>query len=242
LLMRYLQGDALKPPPQAATEHTRQEEWQPAPPPTQPTSHQALPRKKSTLSGTLRTIREKAKRYRPKPAYLPPVRKLRITTAVFAFLLLFLLIWKGYSLYQLVPDDVYKKMYVPLTTGNVSGAISPVKYGIEQYYTAGNYVAVTLQSKKQPQLSEKEKLLTGLAYLYRDDYAKAIKWLEPAANNFKSPYRQQAEFYLALAYLKNEDYDRSIEKMEHIAHTPTHPYHNRVTKSLVRDVKMLKWR
>jgi outer membrane protein assembly factor BamD (BamD/ComL family) len=103
-------------------------------------------------------------------------------------------------------------------------------------------VAVTLQSKKQPLLTDNDKLLTGLAYLQREDYTAAIKKLEPLANNFKSPYRQQAEFYLALTYLKNEDYDRCIVRMEHIAYTPSHPYHKYIPGSTIQDIKMLKWK
>jgi tetratricopeptide (TPR) repeat protein len=133
---------------------------------------------------------------------------------------------------------MFANLYTPFAASTV-----PVgKNSIEQYYAGENYVAVTLQSKKQSLLSDREQLLTGLAYLHRGDYIKAIKWLEPAANNFKSPYRQQAEFYLALTYLKNEDYDRSIERMERIAYTPAHPYHDRITPSVISDLKMLKWK
>jgi tetratricopeptide (TPR) repeat protein len=113
---------------------------------------------------------------------------------------------------------------------------------MEQYYAGGNYIAVTLQSKKQAWLSDREQLLTGLAYLHREDYSRAIKRLEPAANNFKNPYRRQAEFYVALAYLKNEDYDRSIQRLEQITFTPAHPYRSRISKSTISDIKLLKWK
>src|SRR5206468_5069573 len=113
---------------------------------------------------------------------------------------------------------------------------------IAYYYNTGNYVAATLKAKKQKLVSDEEKLLTGLAYLHRDDYSAAIKWLEPLSNNFKSPCRQDAEFYVALTYLKNEDFDHCIEKMEHIAYTPSHPYHDKISKSIISDIKVLKWK
>lgn len=237
LLMRYLQGDALKPKSKTIPpEQAYGVDWQPPP-------HQILPGKKKPQSVFLRSLQQKATQYwqQIKPVRPRPLPGMRITTAVFAVLVLALLFWKGYTLYQLSPGELFDKMYVPFAPAKTS-ATSAAKQDIEHYYKAGNYVAVTMQSKKQPQLTEKEKLLIGLAYLERQDYSKAIKWLEPAANNFKSPYRQSAEFYLALTYLKNEDYDRSIETMEHIAYTPTHPYNNRVSKAIIRDVKMLKWR
>ncbi len=235
LLMRYLQGDAAKHQPEAIPEKYN-DAWQPPPP------LPAIPAPLRNETQPLRAVKEKVTWHWPKAGPLPQFRPLRITTALFAVLLLFILVWKGYSFYTLSPEKIYAKIYIPYTAPQTAQATPPAKYGIENYYRAGNYVAVTLQSKKQPQLSEEEKLLTGLAYMHRDDYGKAIKWLEPVSNNFKSPCRQQAGFYLALAYLKNEDYDRSIEKMEQIAFTPAHPYHNRITKQLISDVKLLKWR
>ena len=132
---------------------------------------------------------------------------------------------------------MYDRLYVPFAT-----EASAAKNSIAHYYATGNYVAATLQAKKKGPLSDAEKLLAGLSYLKRSDYTNAIKWLEPLSNNFKSPYRQQAEFYVALTFLKNEDYDHCIEKMEHIAYTPSHLYHDRITKDIISDVKMLKWK
>ena len=241
LLMRYLQGDALKRKPEAMPEQPYSGEWQAPAPPPPPLGPVPLPKEKGSAAASLRAIREKANVYLRKLKPMRPLPGMRITTAVFAVLVLLIFFWKGYILYQMSPDELFDKMYVQFSTGSTR-AEPAAKYGIEHYYAAGNYVAATLQSKKQPQLTEKEKLLTGLAYLHRQDYSKAIKWLEPASNNFKSPYRQQAEFYLALTYLKNEDYDHSIETMERIAYMPTHLYHNRVSKSIIGDVKLLKWR
>lgn len=244
LLMRYLQGDALKPKPETIREQPYNADWQA--PPQQPLQPLTPPfqsqKRKKPLSASLRTLQKKADQYLQKLKPARPLPSMRITTAVFAVLVLLLLFWKGYALYQLSPDELFEKMYIPFEPAKTSNTRPVAKHGIEQYYTAGNYVAATMQSKKQQQLTEREKLLTGLAYLHRQDYSKAIKWLEPASNNFKSPYRQTAQFYLALTYLKNEDYDRSIETMEQIAYTPTHPYHNRISKGIIRDVKMLKWR
>jgi hypothetical protein len=113
---------------------------------------------------------------------------------------------------------------------------------VENYYIQGNYIAVTLLSKKGRALTDRETLLTGLAYLHRNDYTNAIKWLEPASNNFKSTYRRPADYYLALTYLINEDYDRCIERMEHIATDPAHPYRHKITEDTIDDVKVLKWK
>jgi hypothetical protein len=237
-LMRYLQEGAQKRKPVTAPEQTYTDaEWQ-------------LP-----ASATVASPSPAVKRAAPKPfAVKRPFqfhwpkwklvsihKKTRIAIAAVASLILLVLLWKAYTFYQLSPDTIYNDVYVPFNAAD-AGANTPGKNSIAQYYTASNYVAATLQAKKQKQLSDGEKLLAGLSYLQREDFSSAIKWLEPLSNNFKSPYRQQAEFYVALTYLKNEDYDHCIEKMEHIAYAPTHVYHDRISKSLISDIKMLKWK
>lgn len=236
LLMRYLQGGAVK---QEPADPPYAEERKPTPQPitaTEPapatTTVTPLPsnrRRKTAISWPRR-----------KPVSLR--RSARILSAVLSGVFLLALLWNGYYLYQLSPDAIFNKLYVPFKTIIANQALPAAKTGIEQYYAAGNFVAATLQSKKQPRLSDREQLLTGLAWLHRDDYTKAIKWLEPLSNNFESPYRQQAEYYLALTYLKNEDYDRSIQTLEHIRLTPAHPYQNNISESTISDIKMLKWK
>lgn len=239
LLMRYLQGGAIKHEPAGAAGPEFKEEWTAAPQPlqsatviypkqnlNQPVAH-AIPYK-------VRVPSVKIKRLKP----LSLNAKVRIGIAVFALALLSYLLWKGFEFYRLSVDSIYNKTYVPFVSGETPAQNNSVEY----YYAQKNYVAVTLLSKKQQQLSYKENLLTGLAYLHRDNYTKAIQWLEPISVNYKSPYRLQAEFYLALAYLKNEDYDRSLERMEHISLNPVHPYYNRISDQLKSDVKMLKWK
>jgi hypothetical protein len=239
LLMRYLQRGATKREP---AEQPYAPEWQPEPQPasviTEPALHPLDP-----VTNTPRSLFLKRPTFAwPKWKPLSLHRAARIAIAVLSGVLLLALSWNIFYFYRLSPDSIFRKLYEPLAISVNNGAAPDAKASIPQYYAAGNYVAVTLQSKKQPQLSDREQLLTGLAYLHRDEYIKAIKWLEPLSNNFKSPYRQQAEYYLALTYLKNEDYDRCIEKLEHIVHTPSHPYNDHISESTISDIKMLKWK
>lgn len=232
--MRYLQGDAIKREPAAVPEQTYPDDWKPAQAPSQ-----KIYSEKEILPAPSVSLRKK-QHLRWPIKRLSFFKNMRIAIAVFALVVLLFAFWKGYVFYKLTPESIFTKTYVPFVNANKSRQAE--KNSIGYYYETGNYVAATMQSKKQLQLSDKEKLLTGLAYLHRDDYSAAIKKLEPVSNNFKSPYRQQAEYYLALAYLKNEDYDRCIEKMELIAYTPSHPYHNQISEATISDIKMLKWK
>ena len=236
--MRYLQGDALKREPASVPDSLHPEEWQPVPKVVQtaPTPVNHTDPKRSIKQ--VLVFPGITKVNWPTIGAASVKQRARIATAVAAISILILLFWKGYTFYQLSSETMFHDMYVPFRTETNAAA----KNSIEQYYATGNYVAATLQSKKQAQLTDRENLLTGLAYLHRDDLTKAIKWLEKGANNFKSPYRQQAGFYLALAYLKNEDYDQSIHQMEQIVNTPSHPYHSHFSARTIKDIKMLKWK
>jgi tetratricopeptide (TPR) repeat protein len=235
ILMRYLQGGALQRQPAEASEPAFQD-TRPEVPPQAPVARAVVTEKKRT--STLPRLRNLPRLSLPQLPSLSAVRPFRLATAVLAVVVLLFLLQKGYHLYQLSADKLFNQLYVPIGLG----ATPPESNSIEYYYKTGNFVAVTLKSNRQPQFSHREQLLAGLAYLHRGDYLKAIKWLEPAANNFKSPYRRYAEFYLALTYLKNEDYDNSITWLERIEHTPGHPFANRISARTVRDIKMLKWK
>lgn len=240
LLMRYLQGAATKRDSATLPEQTYTEDWHPTADPVPTKSTKAPVSTKRTKNFQL-PVFKMPKIALPQWHSLPLWRRVRIATAVCAFAIMLFFTWKAYNFFTLTPESIYNKIYVPYES-KVAGSGAVVPNSIEHYYLDGNYVAATLKAKKQKQLSDKEKMLAGLSYLQREDYSAAIKWLEPAANNFKSPYRQQAEYYLALAYLKNEDFDRCIVRMEHIAYTPSNPYHSTISRSIISDVKMLKWK
>jgi len=238
LLMRYLQGGALKQEPASVPDQSFDTDWKQV-----PKSSSSLPytynKKRPRAAETLRPVRFLKKRGFSNVSFS---RKSRIAIAGIASVAFLFLLGKGYAFYKLTPESLYTKLYVPFVAADAANMQQVPKNSIEYYYTIGNYVAATLQSKKQEQLSDKDQLLTGISYLQRDDYSVAIKWLETVANNFKNPYHHQAEYYLSLAYLKNEDYDRCIEKMQHIAYLPSHPYNKLISPETIRDLKMLKWK
>ncbi|HUQ97123.1 MAG TPA: CDC27 family protein [Chitinophagaceae bacterium] len=234
LLMRYLQNGGLKNKAVPVPDSAIMEEWKPSLP-TQPITRKSVlaeKGKKKQLSSI------NAYNFLSKLPSFTIAKRIRLAIALVSVIVLSIGIWKGVAFVTLSGEGIYNKIYRPFTDIETQ----PPANSIEQYYSTGNFVAATLKSRKQVQRTDKETLLTGLAYMQRNDYNKAIKWLEPAANNFKNPYRQQAEYYLALSYLKNEDYDQCIERLEHIVYTPSNPYKKNVSPQVIRDIKILKWR
>src|SRR6476661_2466559 len=169
LLMRYLQGGATKRNSAVLPEQTLAEDWHPAPDRT-PVINKRSPASFKRPQLSLRKVWKMSHISWPRWRSLSLWKRVRIATAVLAFAILVFFTWKAYNFFTLTPDSIYNKIYVAYAD-NAAGSRSVVPNSIEQYYQNGNYVAATLKAKKQKQLSDKEKLLTGLSYLHREDYS-----------------------------------------------------------------------
>jgi len=144
--------------------------------------------------------------------------------------------------YQLSPDNLYKELYRPYPLLQ-----SPIgKYQqasrIEDFYGKSSYDSVIRTAKLQVLLSDKEALLTGIAYLETADAFWAIAPLKKLAASGSSPFHDVGEYYLALAYLKNSDYDDALTVIQQIRNQANHQYRGTFSEELMDEVKMLKWR
>lgn len=173
---------------------------------------------------------------------VPPKRLLRIGIAVGATFLLLFIIWRVYSIYQLSVQKIYKESYVPYRIASGRVADTSTFTTIELYFAEENYNEVVKQSKGLLSVTDRERLLIGIAYLQKEEYLPAISWLKRLAELKGTPYQQVAEYYLTLTHLQNEDYDRTIELMQLISGDATHPYHKRFTAEMIRQVQLLKWK
>ena len=171
-----------------------------------------------------------------------PKKLLRIAIAVGASLLLLFLIWRVYSIYQLSVQKIYKESYVPYQIAPGRIADTTTFTTIELFFAEGNYNEVVKQSRGLLSVTDRERLLIGVAYLQKEEYLKAISWLKRLAEVRGTPYQQVAEYYLTLTHLQNEDYDRTIELMQSISGDGTHPYQNKFTEEMIRQVQLLKWK
>jgi len=166
----------------------------------------------------------------------------RYAVAIAASVLFVIAGVQGYRFYQLSPEALYKESFVPYHLLNHRGEAAAAVSKIEAFYREQNLDSVIRTAKKQVILSDKEALLTGLAYMQAGDAFWAIKPLKTLSQNSSSPYRQDGDFYLALAYLKNRDYDYALTVMQRIKSEKNHLYKNQFSDDIIGKVQMLKWR
>ena len=169
-------------------------------------------------------------------------RLLRVGTAVGALVLLVLLIYRVYNIYQLSVQQIYDESYVPYKIAQGPVADTSTFTTIELYFAEGKFDDVVKLSKGLLSVTDRERLLIGIAYLQKGEYLPAISWLKRLADVENTPYQQVAEYYLTLTHLQNEDHDRTIELMQHIAGDSRHPYQNKFTPKMIREVQLLKWK
>ena len=174
-----------------------------------------------------------------KTTSLPEVT--RVLLAVTGAVLLVLLILGSYRFYRLSPQTLYTQTYIEYNLseeGDYLLGATPVEIA----YREGKYDSVARESKKKQPFTDLDYLLIGLAHMHRKDFSAAIEPLRLVNLWNESDYKQEGEFYLALAYLRNKDYDKALELMDHIRRNPEHVYYDRITRKLVRNVRILKWR
>lgn len=173
---------------------------------------------------------------------LSPKKLLRVAIAVGASLLLLFLIWRIYNIYQLSVQKIYKQSYMPYKIAPGRVADTTAFTTIELYFAEQNYNEVIKQSKGLLSVTDRERLLIGIAYLQKKEYLPAISWLKRIAEVKGTPYQQVAEYYLTLTHLLNEDHDRTIELMQNISGDKLHPYKKQFTQEMIRQVQLLKWK
>lgn len=164
-------------------------------------------------------------------------RAVRYGLSVAATLFFVFIAIEGYQFYQLSSDGVYNETYISYSTTtrgeqNISA--------IEKAYSNKSYNEVISLGGNQL-TTDKEKFFIGLSYLEVNQPANAIK-LFSALNNDQSSFKEDAEFYLALSFLKQENYDQSLQLFQKIFNADSHSYQERVSKSLLKKIRMLRWK
>lgn len=175
---------------------------------------------------------------------ISPVRRiLRYSVAAAASIVLVAGIFFAYNFYQLSANRVFNNNYnrFELTDLRGSGTTST---DIEQAYRAHDYKKVTELAAGTNEAEA--QFLAGNAYVQLDNFPKAIeaftKVISLEQPGSKAIWKDQAEYDLALAYIRNRDFDQSLELLHKIQNDPAHLYHDQVSSSLIRQVKLLKWR
>lgn len=189
---------------------------------------------------------EMIKEIRPGVRTMPKTRRtFRYSIAVAATVVLVLGLFFAYNFFTLSPGKVVASNYQSYELSTLRDTGSSFISPIEQAYREKKYAdvvnsAITESSKTS------DLFLKGLAYMELDDHGNAINNLRAVIENNQSAsaelFMDEAQYYLALAYIKNKDYDPALDLLKKIRSTPGHIYQQMVTKKLIRQVRMLKWK
>lgn len=177
---------------------------------------------------------------------LNPARKLyRIAAAVAAGIILMIAGFWVYNFYNLSGEKLYSDNYKSYELANTRDVNSTLT-DAEKAYSGKNYQEVIRIHDMAAEPSVKTEFLCGVAAMELNNNSKAITCFKEVlqlnkASNL-SVLKDEAEYYLSLSYLRNGDYDFSLELLDKIRSDKEHTYHAAVTKKLIRQVKMLKWR
>lgn len=171
-------------------------------------------------------------------------RIVRFSMAVAASVLLVFLSITTYNFFTLSPNKLFADNYHSFELSTVRDGNAGETL-IEKAYKEKNYKEViSLATKKQG--LEEESFLSAMSYMELNNNAKAIEVFKQVLllnPDVKSGlWKDEAEYYLALTYIRNKDYDLALELMNKIQDDPDHLYHKKITRKLIRKVKMLKWR
>lgn len=170
-------------------------------------------------------------------------RMIRYAVAVAASVLLIFVVIEAYKFYTLSPDKLYSSNYSAYELAPRPDS-SDSASAIEEAYHEKQYDEV-INLNRSSVLSIQDIFLTGIAYLEKRDYAKAISSFQVVIADVKDnkfALKDAAGYYLALAYLQNSDYDQAIELMTTIHNDPSHLYNSRFNRKYINKVKRLKWR
>ena len=176
---------------------------------------------------------------------ISPVRKIfRYGMPLAATIVLAAGIFLAYYFFSLSSDRVYADNYHPFEMTTVRGQDqeSPV---IDAYRNR-NYQEVIRLRRAAGEDSPIPLFFSGVSYLHLNDTPAAIADLEQVLEKNRDSrlpvFEDEAEYYLALAYIRNRDYDLALPLLEKMRDDEQHTYHGEITRKLIRDVKLLKWR
>jgi tetratricopeptide (TPR) repeat protein len=180
----------------------------------------------------------------------PPVAKMtsrgmiRFSMAIAAGILLLIGGVFIYNIVNLSSDKVFASNYRSYDLGSMRGDNNELST-LEVAYNEKKFDTVISITFDRP-FTTRENFLRAIAFTEMGNDVKAIDvYKEVIASNQKggtSIMNDESEYYLALTYLRHKDYDKAKQLFVKIKEDPDHLYHTKVTRKLLRQLKMLKRR
>ena len=179
-----------------------------------------------------------------------PVRKLqrrsvlRFTVAVAAAAIILFAIVFGYNAMTVSSEKLYASHFMSFDRGTYRAASADDSSLLLRSYDREDFDAVIAAGKSSDSLSMQESFVTGMAYLERNEPSSAASLFDRVVSGSEpqSFLALASEYYLGLSYLRMKQYDRALEYFQKIRDNDQHPYHGKVSRSLLRNTRILKWR
>lgn len=173
-------------------------------------------------------------------------RMIRYSVAIAASLVLVIGGYWAYTFYTLTPGKIYAKNFVSYELITTRDDTAQQQSDIEKAYREKRYADV-IELSRSESVSTRDVFLTGISFLETGDAARAVASFQVVLAELEtmtetSILKDAAEYYLSLAYLRNRDYDEAIELMIQIYDDAKHTYNEKISRKMIREVKMLKWR
>ncbi len=164
--------------------------------------------------------------------------KFRIVYALAAFIVL-----SGMGFFTLnlkkTSKNLFSQNFLPYKPVVMRGASG--RSAVKEAYTQGNMDSVIWEFKNLNSPIPEEYLLTGIAFLEKNEPQKAIetfqKLIKTNANSKTDFFEDDAEYYLAMSYLSNEESDKAMPIFEKIKADPENRHYMDVSDWFVQNVR-----
>jgi tetratricopeptide (TPR) repeat protein len=165
---------------------------------------------------------------------------LRIAASI-VFLLL------SFGVYQFATvsaDKLFSENYKSYSLSVTRGVSDQID--LEKLFQEKKYAALINKFMLLKDAAQLENFLAGQAFMETQNYSQAIVCFNSVlmlnSNNKTSILQDDAMYYLALCYLKNKQNKLAYPIFETIHNSSTHLYNDKVTKTFMRQLKMLGWK
>ncbi len=147
-----------------------------------------------------------------------------------------------YNFFTLSSEKLYSSYFVRYEQGSLrdgENEESPILHA----FRLQDYKEVTVLFEANTRASMQDLLLAGISYLETGETPKAKEIFQDVISRDESPdLVSSAEYYLALSNLRLNNFDPALEGFSKIHSDPSHPYYQEVTSSLLRKIRLLRWR
>lgn len=171
---------------------------------------------------------------------------IRYSLGIAAGIILVFTAFYGYLYLTVTQERVYAAYYHPYELNTLRAAYPADTSPIVRAYRNLDYDLVISLLQQEGQPSSLDHFLGGMAFLEMNQPAEAVihfQLVDSAVGEPPSPIMKEAsDYYLGLAYLGMKDYTHSLQVFESIESEADHPYREVVDRSLLRKLRVLRWK